>query len=301
MITLLSGGTGTPKLIQGFMQLLPQEEIAVIVNTAEDIWLPHGYLSPDIDTVIYTLAGIVNEETWYGIRGDSFVTHEQLLKLGFEEFMNIGDLDRATHIFRGELLRQGLSLEEATQELCTALGVRAKVLPMSNQRLSTVVVTSRGEMNLHEYLIKYRSEPEIKQVRFEGEAEPCKTCINAIEKAEFVVIGPSNPVTSILPILSLEKLKKALTKRRKSVVAVSPIVGGKPVSGPADKFLRATGIEPTSRGVAKFYSSVAAHFVADAGEEEFVVEGVEIYRTNTIMKTLEDKRELAKFLIEIMR
>jgi LPPG:FO 2-phospho-L-lactate transferase len=301
MITILSGGTGTPKLLQGFMQLLKQEEIAVIVNTAEDIWLPHGYLSPDIDTVIYTLAGIVNEETWYGIRGDSFVTHRRLLELGFDEFMNIGDLDRATHIFRGELLKRGLSLEEATKKLCTALGVKAKVLPMSNQRLSTVVVTSRGEMNLHEYLIKHRSEPEIKQVRFEGEAEPCEACVSAIEEAEFVVIGPSNPVTSILPILSLEKLKQAVASRRESVVAVSPIVGGKPVSGPADKFLKATGIEPTSRGVAQFYSDVAANFVVDKSDEKFVVEGVNIYKTNTIMKTLEDKKALARFLLEIMR
>ncbi|WP_456475556.1 2-phospho-L-lactate transferase [Candidatus Pyrohabitans sp.] len=300
MITLLSGGTGTPKLLQGFMQLLPQEEMAVIVNTAEDIWLPHGYLSPDIDTVIYTLAGIVNEETWYGIRGDSFATHEQLLKLGFGEFMNIGDLDRATHIFRGEYLRRGLSLEEVTQRLCRALGVKAKVLPMSNQRLSTVVVTPLGEMNLHEYLIKHRSMPEIERVRFEGEAEPCDACISAIEQAEFIVIGPSNPVTSILPILSLKGLKRAIKKRRDSVVAVSPIVGGRPVSGPADKFLRAAGIEPASRGVAHFYSEVAANFVVDAREEEFVVEGVEIYRTNTIMKTPEDSRALARFLMEIM-
>ncbi len=303
MITLLSGGTGTPKLLQGFMQLLPQEEIAVIVNTAEDVWLPHGYLSPDVDTVLYTLAGVVNEETWYGIRGDTFATHEQLLRLGFEEFMNIGDLDRATHILRGELLRQGLSLEEATARLCEAFGVRAKVLPMSNQRISTVLVTSQGEMDLHEFLIKYRSQPEVKEVRFEAEQkpEPCGACLEVIEEAEFIVIGPSNPVTSIMPILHITELKEALAKRRSRVVAVSPIVGNKPVSGPADKFLKAAGVEPSSRGVARLYKDVAAHFVAHLSDENFEVKGVKIYRTNTIMRTLEEKRRLAEFLIQIMR
>ncbi|NOZ58367.1 MAG: 2-phospho-L-lactate transferase [Euryarchaeota archaeon] len=299
MITLLSGGTGTPKLLQGFMQLLPQREIAVVVNTAEDVWLPHGHLSPDVDTVVYTLAELINEETWYGIQGDTFATHEQLLRLGFEEFMNIGDLDRATHIVRGELLRRGLTLEEATRRISRALGVQARVLPMTNGEVRSVIRTDLGEMNLHEFLIKHGSAPEVLEVKLVGEARPCEGCISALEEAEFVVIGPSNPVTSIMPILSLEGVREVLADRRESVVAVSPLVGGKPVSGPADKFLRAVGIEPTPRGIAEFYADVAGHFVIDLRDEQFSVGGVKVHRTGIIMKTREDKRRLAEFIMGI--
>ncbi len=300
-VTLLSGGTGTPKLLQGFMQLLPQEEIAVVVNTAEDTWLPHGYLSPDIDTVLYTLAGLVNEETWYGLRGDTFATHEQLQRLGFDEFMNIGDLDRATHIMRGELLRQGLTLEQVTRRLCEAFGIKASVLPMTNQELRSVIVTSQGEMDLHEFLIKHRAEPDVLGVRFEGRAEACEASVAAIKEADFVVIGPSNPVTSIMPILSMKEIRASLERRRESVVAVSPIVGNMPVSGPADKFLRAFGVEPTPRGVACLYRDVAAHMVVDESEAELHADGVEVHRTGILMRTPGDKRRLAEFLIKLMK
>jgi LPPG:FO 2-phospho-L-lactate transferase len=201
---------------------------------------------------------------------------------------------------RGELLRQGLSLEEATRRLCEAFGVRARVLPMSNQEVRSVVVTPLGEMNLHEFLIKHSSTLEVLEVRLEGKAEPCEACIAAVEEADFVVIGPSNPVTSIQPILSLRELRETLAKRRESVVAVSPLVGSRPVSGPADKFLKALGIEATPRGVARFYSDVAAHFVADESEEEFSVAGVEVHRAKIIMSSAEDKRRLAEFLMRLM-
>jgi len=302
-VVLLSGGTGTPKLLQGFMQILDHKEITVIVNTAEDLWLPHGYFSPDVDTVIYTLAGIINEDTWYGIKGDSFNTHAQLLNLGFNEFLNIGDRDRATHIVRGKLLKEGKTLEEATREIASSYGVRAKVLPMSNNKIETVIVTSNGDLNLQEYLILNRTEPEVKNIYYRNieRSSACKSCIDAVKKADLVVIGPSNPISSIGPIISLPDLKNVLMGNREKIVAISPIIGLKPVSGPADKLMKALGLPPTPEGVAIYYRDIISKFVVHSTDETSGVEGLGIkaYRTNIIMKSSEDKRKLAEFVLSI--
>ncbi len=293
MITVLSGGTGTPKLLQGLVEVTDPEDITVIVNTAEDMWLPHGYFSPDIDTVMYTLSGQINEETWYGIRGDTFETHKRLLEEG-KEILNIGDRDRETHIRRGELMKEGKTLTEAVDIQRKEFGISAEILPMTDDEVQTVIVTPSGEMDLHEYLIEHRDE-EVNDIYFKGieSARATEEVAKAMRHAQRIIIGPSNPISSILPITSLNGIKIDRIK----CIAVSPIVGGKPVSGPADKFMQAKGYAPDSQGVTEIYKGLIRMLVVDELEKDFDVEGVQIIKASTIMRSMDDKKALADFLL----
>lgn len=301
MITILSGGTGTPKLIQGLTELLPQEEISVVVNTAEDCWLPHGYFSPDVDTVLYTLAGIIDDAVWHGIKGDTFTTHSRLLALGHKEVLKIGDNDRATHIHRGYLMRQGLKLSEVTEILRKKLGITSRVYPMSDDPVETTITTPEKDMSLHEFWVEKKGNPQVTAVKLKSveKAKPCPGALEAIKSADGIIIGPSNPVTSILPIISIPSLRRVL-KNRENRLAVSPIIGGKPVSGPADKFMRSLGIEPTSRGVARLYNGLTDFFIIDTADKEFHAEDMKILKTDTVMNSPEKKKALAEFVLRIL-
>ncbi|MEE8167950.1 MAG: 2-phospho-L-lactate transferase [Candidatus Hydrothermarchaeales archaeon] len=302
MLALLSGGTGTPKLLQGLKQVLGEEEIAVIVNTSEDEWLPHGYFSPDVDTVLYTLSGQINEETWYGIKGDTFFTHEQLNNLRHEEVLRIGDRDRATHIQRGQLLRSGKTLSQAIEVQRKRLGVRTEVYPMSDDEVRTVVATDEGEMGLHEFLIAHRGKPRVSDVYHKSadNARACEKAVEALKKADSVIIGPSNPISSILPITSLSGMQEALINKRSKCLAVSPIVGGKVVSGPAAIFMQAKGLEVCSKTVAQLYSEFIGSIILDESEDGFKVPGVKCFKGKTMMHNLEDKKALARFALEVL-
>ena len=300
MITVLSGGTGTPKLLTGLKEVA---DFTVIVNTAEDIWISGNKVCPDIDSVIYALAGIIDDKKWWGIKGDTFRTHEMILKLGGDEFMAIGDLDRAVHIFRSELLRRGYSLTEATRRLKNAFGVKQEVLPMCEEEVATTIVTPEGELHFQEFWVKYKGKPEVLDVYFKGieNAKATKDVLRALKECDFVLIGPSNPITSILPIISVEGVKNMLKKKK--VVAVSPIIGKKPVSGPAGKFMKAKGYDVSPLGVADVYADFLDVLIVDKADEELVGEyrGVEIVATDTIMKSKEDARRLAEFIVDVMR
>lgn len=305
MIALLSGGTGTPKLLQGIMEIVPREELAVIVNTAEDEWLPHGHLSPDIDTVMYTLAGLINDETWYGIKGDTFSTHDELLARGFDEFMNIGDRDRATHIHRGELLKGGMSLEEVIEIQKNTLGIKASIIPMTNEIVRTHVISDKGDRSLHEYLILYNDEEVVRIYQENPGAEPCPGVLKVLEKSDLIIIGPSNPMVSTLPIINLKGVKKVMEGRRDKTIAISPIIGDKPVSGPVDKFFRAHGKQSSPGEVAGIYREIVGNFIIHNTDDDREVErirkmGVNCHRTNTIMKSLEDKIALGRFILDMM-
>lgn len=278
------------------MEIVDQEDITVIVNTAEDMWLPHGYFSPDIDTVMYTLSGEINEETWYGISGDTFEMHKKLRKAG-KETLNIGDLDRMTHIRRGKLLKEGKSLSDAVDIQRKALGIRARVLPMSDDIVETVIVTPQGEMNLHEFLIDYGGRAKVDDIYFKNieNVGAGEAVIDAIEQTERIIIGPSNPVSSILPIVSL----KGVDIDRQRSVAISPIICGKPVSGPADKFMQAKGYSPDSVGVGAIYRDLICTLVVDNRENDLEIEGIRIIKTNTIMRSMADKMALARLVVEI--
>ena len=305
MIAVLSGGTGTPKLLQGLRQVYPEEKISVVVNTADDMELEHGYFSPDVDTVIYTFAGIINEETWYGIKNDTFKTHEMLVKLGYEEYLKIGDLDRASHIFKRHVMKKD-KLCRAIELQAKALGVKANIYPMSDERIETRVVTDIGDLHLQEFFVKYKAKPDIKNVYYKGIKKPCKKALNAIKKAEVIIIGPSNPITSILPILSIKEISKEIKRKKDKCLAVSPLLGGKPFSGVADKFMKSLNYESSSKGVAEIYKGYVRYFLVDIKESEEICKeienlGIECIKTNILMKTNEDKRRLAEFILKLFK
>ena len=263
MITFLSGGTGTPKLLRGMQRLVNRHEISVVVNTAEDIWISGNHISPDLDTVMYLFAGILNTDTWWGIRNDTFTTNEETTRLGFDEFIRIGDRDRAVHIARGWMLRDGMRLTNTTKILCDRFGVRENVLPMTDTGVTTFIQTALGLIHFQEYWVRAKGALEIQKVVRKCTDPPVATeeVLAAIEASDSVVIGPSNPVTSILPILECDGVRSAL--KNKLVIAISPFIGDSPVSGPAAALMKAYGLEPSSQGTFSCYEGVLDLFVQD--------------------------------------
>jgi LPPG:FO 2-phospho-L-lactate transferase len=292
---VLSGGTGTPKLLRGLKEILPPEELSVVVNTAEDLWISGNYVSPDVDSVLYTLADLIDEKRWWGIKGDKTLTHDFLIVLGVDESLTLGDKDRAVHIFRSNLLRRGVTLSLATEALAGALGVKQKVVPMTDDPVSTNIITEQGIMHFQEFWVGRRGRPEVKSVVFTGleKAIPSQGFLDLLEKEETVLIGPSNSVTSIGPILALPGVLERL--KDKKILAISPLVGGEPVSGPAAKFMRACGVPADDNGVAKLLGRM----------DVFVVDQKSSYsgdciRMNTLMKTKRDSLRLAGDVLELI-
>ena len=298
MITVLSGGTGTPKLLQGIKEIIDSSELNIIVNTVENDYFSGVYVSADIDTVLYTMADMINDETWYGVKNDTFITHERLNEIGFNELLRIGDIDRATKIQKTHLMRQ-YNLSKACEIQSQQMGISAKILPMSDDETSIKIITDIGELDFHDFLIKYQSEPKVLDINF-SKVKASENVITTIENSDVVIIGPSNPITSILPIISLEGVKEALKKTH--VIAVSPIVGNEAVSGPAGKFMQALGVEVSSYGVAELYSDFLDAIVID-DDDKFLSSKInqivnKVIITNTIMNNLEAKINLASQIIE---
>ncbi len=298
MITVLSGGTGTPKLLQGIKEIVDDKDLSIIVNTLENDYFSGVYVSADIDTVLYTMADMINDETWYGVKNDTFVTNERLAELSSPELLRIGDIDRATKIQK-TMLMQDHSLEESVDIQRRHMGIQAKIIPMSNENSDIKIVTDIGDLEFHDFLIKHASEPQVLDVVF-SDVSPAEGVIDAIKKSDAVIIGPSNPVTSILPIISLEGVKEAL--KDTCVIAVSPIIGNDSVSGPASKFMNALGIEVSSLGVAELYKDFLDVMVIDNKDENLKDNLGEIINkviiTNTIMNSLDAKINLAEIILD---
>lgn len=300
MITIFSGGTGTPKLIQGIKEIYPEDEINVIVNTVENLYMSRGYIAADIDTVIYTFADIIDDEFWYGIKGDTFVVRDRLMELGTEELLKLGDKDRATKLQKAILLEEGWALTDIVELQKDKLGVKATIIPMSDEESEISIVTKEhGEIEFHDFLIKYQCNCEVLEVKY-GNVSPSPKLIEAIEKSDKVIFGPSNPITSIRPIISIDGVEEAL--KEKEVIAVSPFVGTSAFSGPAGQFMNAFGLETSSKGVAELYKSFLNTLVIDNQDEEFK-EDIEkivpnVIVTNTFMKTIEEKINLAKVVLK---
>ena len=298
MITVLSGGTGTPKLLQGIKEIVDTGDLNIIVNTLENDYFTGVYVSADIDTVLYTMTDMINEEFWYGVKNDTFTTHERLEELSCPELLRIGDIDRATKIQK-TLLMQNHSLQESVDIQARHMGITSKIIPMSNENSEIKIITDIGELEFHDFLIKHQSEPEVLDIRF-SEVAPAEGLIDVIKNSEAVIIGPSNPITSILPILSLKGVKDAL--KEVSVIAVSPIIGNDSVSGPAAKFMNAMGIEVSSLGVANLYKDFLDAIVIDSQDENLKSALGEIINkviiTNTIMNTLDTKKDLAQKILD---
>jgi len=304
MITALAGGVGAAKFLTGLVKLVPEEELTVIVNTGDNIILHGLYISPDTDIITYTLADIVDEKKGWGIRGDTFHCLEALEKLGQQTWFRLGDKDMATHLYRTTLLRKGLTLSEVTAQIARSFGLRLAILPMTDNRFETRIKTRDGTVHFEEYLVKRKARDEVLGVSYSGlnNAEPAEGVLDSIANSELVVLCPSNPIVSIGTILAIRGVKNALRKTHARKVAISPIVAGSPIKGPADRLLKGLGCEVSAFAVAKLYSEFLDTFVIDTADcqsktriEEL---GIEVKVTNTIMLSLQDKIALAKTVLE---
>jgi LPPG:FO 2-phospho-L-lactate transferase len=306
MIVALTGGTGGAKLVEGLSAVVDPAALAIICNTGDDCVFHGLHISPDIDTITYTLAGVNDSEKGWGIKGDTFVVLEQLCRLGNDAWFNLGDKDLATHIVRTHRLREGLKLGVITDEIRRALGVGAKILPMTDERVETRVMTAIGEISFQEFFVKERWTPEVSGVRFVGaeESRPAPGVVEAIRAAEGIVICPSNPITSIGPILAVPGIRAALREARAPVVGVSPIIGKVAVSGPAHKLMSACGFEPSPVGVAKAYDSnldmliIAQEDSGSAGRIDAL--GVKAVCAGIRMNSLADKKRLAGQVLALL-
>lgn len=305
-MTFLSGGTGTPKLLQGLMELVPQKDLSVVVNTGEDVEISGLRVSPDLDTVVYTFAGIIDDEKWYGIRNDSFHVHEMLKELGHEELLRIGDKDRAIKQYRTFRMEEGATLSQATEEISQELGVRANVMPMTDDSVTTGISTERGKMSFHEFWVARGAEDEVRDVNFRGavEAAPAPGVVSALEDSEFIVIGPSNPVTSLGPILAIDDIKEVLERNRHKTLAVSPVLGDAPVSGPTGVLMEGLGYEVTPVSVARIYSDFVSMFMLHEGDKTMVSEiedlGMDVYLADLLMPDLSARIDLAREVLGVL-
>jgi LPPG:FO 2-phospho-L-lactate transferase len=304
-VTALAGGIGAAKLLIGLAAIIDQHQMTVIANAGDDIYLHGLRVCPDLDTVMYTLAGVVDRERGWGVQDDSFECLRWLGRYGVAEWFNLGDRDLATHIRRTERLRGGASLCEVTGELAGALGVKCRILPMTDSYTPTMVETDEGRMHLQEYFVGRRCEPVVHGIEYEGiqEASPGRGVIEAIAEADAVVICPSNPFISIGPILAVPGVREALSDARQRVIAVTPIVGGRAIKGPAAVMMRSLGHEVSAVGVARIYRDFAGTFVLDEkdGQMATVVQeiGMRPVVTNTMMATEAEKRRLAEVILEL--
>jgi LPPG:FO 2-phospho-L-lactate transferase len=299
-VVALAGGVGAARFLDGLTRVIAPERVYIIGNTADDAEIHGLHISPDLDTVTYTLAGLANPQRGWGMRGDSFRTLEALGRLGANTWFQLGDLDLATHIFRTERLRQGAKLSEITSQITRALKVRSTLVPMSDQRVRTRICTPSGELEFQTYFVKRRARDRVTAMRFEGasDALPAPGLLDAIQNAEAIILCPSNPFISIGPILAIPGIRAALQRRRDRVAAVSPIVGGRALKGPAAKMMKSLKQRSSAAEVAKLYSDLCGIFVLDQVDSKQTGQVAALNMrpvvTNTIMSGLRERTALAK-------
>jgi LPPG:FO 2-phospho-L-lactate transferase len=282
-------------------------DFAVVCNVGDNIWLHGLYICPDIDTIVYGLANMLDIEKGWGIKHDSFEFLKHLELLGEESWFRIGDKDLATHLVRTKMLRDGKSLSDITQLLCTRLGVNTRVMPATDNHIETRVVTELGEKHLQEFWVKHSASIEVKEIVFSGanRARPTLQALDAIKSSSMVIIAPANPVTSIAPILAVKGIRDLLAKVKNKCIALSPIIGNKAVSGPAEKYMQALGLEVSPFGVAKFYSDIVSRFVVHSSDQQYAGKiedlGMKVYHTNIIMKDNKDESRLASYILGLQK
>ena len=303
MITVLTGGTGGAKFVDGLRRVVPPGDLTLIVNTGDDFEWWGLHISPDVDSITYVLADLLSKQRGWGVQDDTFLCLERMKSMGQPAWFQIGDRDLAIHLLRTQLLKAGKSLTQATAEIRARLGIEAKILPMSDERVETRVETAAGEISFQEYFVKRRHQDEVKSVRFAGaeSARPAPGVTEAILSAELVLIAPSNPITSIGPILSVPGILESLRQTSARVAAISPIVGGSAVTGPAGALMAARGLPVSLAGVAKAYEDFLDSLIADNRDEKEAVQlqspDLNVHCTNTVMKKEEDREELAKAVL----
>ena len=306
MIVVLTGGTGGAKLIEGLSHAIDAAQLTVVCNTADDFILHGLNISPDLDTIMYTLAGMSDRAKGWGIQDDTFTVLTQLEKLGAETWFKLGDRDIATHITRTRLLHAGLKLSDVTDQLRNSLGIKTRIVPMSDETIATRVETREGEISFQEYFVKQGWQAEVKNVFYAGveKSRPAPGVLAAIQSAAGIIICPSNPVTSIGPILAVPGIRDALKRVSVSIVGVSPMIGESAISGPAHKLMAAQGIESSALGAAKGYADFVDQFVIDNADEPLTKKletlGIGVVKTSIRMKTLADKQALARQVLALV-
>jgi LPPG:FO 2-phospho-L-lactate transferase len=307
VITVLTGGTGGAKFVDGLQQVIAPEELTLIVNTGDDLLWWGLYVSPDIDSITYVLSGMLSKERGWGVKGDTFFCMQHMGQLGQPIWFHAGDRDLAVHILRSKLLAEGKTLSEVTAEIADKLGVKARILPMSNSRVETRVLTPLGELSFEEYFVQRWYQDPVESVRFAGaaDAEPAPGVIDAIVNADLVLLAPSNPITSIGPILAVPGVRQALHKTKGRIAAVSPIVAGEAVAGPAGILMAAQGLPVSVAGVAQAYHDFLDMLIIDVRDEgaadELRKSGLRVQVTKTVMRTSEDKADLASAVLTAVR
>jgi LPPG:FO 2-phospho-L-lactate transferase len=302
-ITALAGGVGASKLLLGLYEVMDPRDLTIIVNTGDDITLHALKISPDLDIVTYTLAGIVDAKKGWGFRGETFHALKRFAVYQRSNWFNLGDRDLATHIHRTAMLAEGKTLSQAADSIRIALGVKSRILPMSDDPVPTIIDSNEGPLHFQEYLVKRRTEPAVRGIRFSGveSARPAPGVLEAIASADRIIICPSNPLISIGPILAVPGVREQLRAHKEKVFAVCPIVGGKSLKGPSDKMLAQLGHDSTALAVAKLYADFTGTFVIDPADklQSAVISalGLKVSILPTVMKTPIQKRRLARALL----
>ena len=311
-VVVLAGGVGGSKFLWGLAQEMGEESLCAIVNTGDDIEIHGLRISPDLDIVTYTLAGLVDTEKGWGFAGDSFECMKVLERYGQPAWFNLGDRDLGTHIFRTQALRQGLRPTDAADAIRRALGVRARILPMTDDSVMTYVMVGNGPthaLHFQEFLVQRKAADEIRGIEYRGSsrAQPSAEVLAAIEEAEAIFLAPSNPVASIGPILAIPKIREGLRTTPAPIVAISPVVGGQSLKGPTDKFLRWAGMEVSPFGVARLYHSALNGLngmlidTVDAGEtSRLEALGIAVRAGDIVMRSPEEKKHVARMALKLL-
>ncbi len=305
MITVLAGGTGSIKIIRGLASCT--SDLSIISNIGDNFWFNDLYVCPDIDTCIYGLAGILDKERGWGIKNDTFYYLNCMKLLGKETWFQIGDKDLITHIIRTKMLSKGFSLSTIVKWIAYDLyKINNKIIPVSDTHIETRIVTNKGDMNIQEFWVKNKAKPRVLDVYYKNSkrAKCNKDALKIIQSSDIIIIAPANPISSIAPILSLAQIKAELIGQRDRVIAISPVIGNKAISGPAGKYLKAKGIESSVRGIAKFYSQLISKIVIDNSDSDLSKEikkmDVSSLETNILMNNAKQEKRLARLILKVM-
>jgi LPPG:FO 2-phospho-L-lactate transferase len=300
LITVLAGGTGSVKIVRGFASE-PGEDLTIVSNVGDNIWLHGLYICPDLDTVLYGLAGILSEKGW-GIKDDSFSFLDQMEKLQQDVWFKLGDRDIATHLLRTALIKQGRNLTEITDWMTKKFSVPEKIFPATDSQLETIIVTDQGQMHIQEFWVKHHGNPQVRDIRYNGAENSTANpdLLNSLKNSELIVIAPANPISSINPIMKVREIGEVLTRLRKKVIAVSPLIGERAISGPAVKYMKAMNLTDSPLGVAAFYSDMVGSFIIDSHDSTMSSKisclDMNVFQTDIIMKNSRDEKRLSSFI-----
>ena len=302
MITILAGGSGSVKLVRGFAS--QRSDVNVVTNVGDNYWLYGMYVCPDIDTITYGLADLLDHDKGWGIKKDTFGFLRQMEIFGEETWFRIGDRDTATHLTRTNMLNNGKSLSDITKWMCEKFAIEIKIIPVTDNSIETRIITNKGEMHLQEFWVKHRGLDSIDGIEYQGadKARPNPDAVNAIHDSSLIVIAPGNPLTSIGPLLAIKGIRKELIKKKQKVVAVSPIIGKSAVSGPAGKYMEAAGIEVSAYGVAQMYADVCSNLIIDTKDrmqtKKIETLNLNVHETKIKMTNKQSEDALASFILK---